>query len=31
MTYGYKKNLYQINITFSASEFPHLAGFHYLK
>ena len=31
ITYGYKKNLYQINITFSASEFPHLAGFHYLK
>lgn len=30
-TYGYKNKLYTINLTFSPQEFPHLAGFHYLK
>ena len=30
-TYGYKKNLYTINLTFSMEDFPHLAGFQYLK
>ena len=30
-TYGYKKNLYPINLTFSPAEYPHLAGFQYMK
>lgn len=30
-TYGYKKQLYTINLTFSMEDFPHLAGFQYLK
>lgn len=30
-TYGYKKQLYSINLTFSLSEYPHLAGFQYMK
>lgn len=30
-TYGYKKNLYPINLTFSLEDYPHLAGFQYLK
>lgn len=30
-TYGYKGKLYQINLTFSSEDFPHLAGFQYLK
>ena len=29
--YGYKKNLYPINLTFSYEDYPHLAGFQYLK
>ena len=31
LTYGYKGELHQINLTFSPEDFPHLAGFHYLK
>lgn len=30
-TYGYKKQLYTINLTFSVEDFTHLAGFQYLK
>lgn len=30
-TYGYKKQLRTINLTFSMGDFPHLAGFQYLK
>lgn len=30
-TYGYKKRLYPIKLTFSPERFPHLAGFQYLK
>lgn len=30
-TYGYKKHLYPINLTFSLSDYPHLAGFQYMK
>lgn len=30
-TYGYKKQLYPINLTFSLEDFPHLAGFQYMK
>lgn len=30
-TYGYKKKLYQINLTFSLEDYPHLAGFQYMK
>ena len=30
-TYGFKKKLYIINLSFSAEDFPHLAGFQYLK
>lgn len=30
-TYGYKNKLYEINLTFSPDDFPHLAGFQYLK
>jgi hypothetical protein len=26
-TYGYKHNLYPINLTFSLEDYPHLAGF----
>ena len=29
--YGYKKKLYTINLTFALEEFPHLAGFQYMK
>ena len=29
--YGYKKTLYPINLTFSFEDYPHLAGFQYLK
>nr|WP_276009042.1 PBECR4 domain-containing protein [Aequitasia blattaphilus] len=31
LTYGYKNKLYEINLTFSPNDFPHLAGFQYLK
>ena len=31
ITYGYKKKLYHINLSFSPEDFPHLAGFQYLK
>lgn len=31
LTYGYKKRLHPINLTFSFEDFPHLAGFQYLK
>ena len=31
LTYGYKGELHQINLTFAPEDFPHLAGFHYLK
>lgn len=30
-TYGYKKQLYPINLTFSLEDYPHLAGFQYIK
>lgn len=30
-TYGYKKQLYLINLTFSLEDYPHLAGFQYMK
>lgn len=30
-TYGYKKQLYTINLSFPPEKFPHLAGFQYLK
>ena len=30
-TYGYKMKLYTINLSFSPEDFPHLAGFQYLK
>ena len=30
-TYGYKKQLYTINLSFTSEKFPHLAGFQYLK
>ena len=30
-TYGYRKQLYTICLSFSAQDFPHLAGFQYLK
>lgn len=30
-TYGYKHKLYEINLIFSPEDFPHLAGFQYLK
>jgi len=29
--YGCKNKLYTINLTFSSEDFPHLAGFQYLK
>lgn len=29
--YGCKKTLYPINLTFSLEDYPHLAGFQYLK
>lgn len=29
--YGYKKQLYPINLIFSLNEYPHLAGFQYAK
>lgn len=31
LTYGYKKQLRSVNLTFSMEDFPHLAGFQYLK
>lgn len=31
LTFGYKKRLYPINLTFSFEDYPHLAGFQYLK
>jgi hypothetical protein len=31
LTYGYKKQLYTINLTFSPEDYPHLAGFQYMK
>lgn len=31
LLYGYKKKLYTINLTFSYENYPHLAGFQYLK
>ena len=31
ITYGYKKQLYTLHLTFSSEDFPHLAGFQYLK
>lgn len=30
-THGYKKQLYPINLTFSLEDYPHLAGFQYMK
>ena len=30
-TYGYKKQLHTISLSFPSEKFPHLAGFHYLK
>ena len=30
-TYGYKKQLYPITLTFSLEDYPHLAGFQYMK
>lgn len=30
-TYGYKKKLYPVNLTFSPEDYPHLAGFQYMK
>lgn len=30
-TYGYKKQLYPIKLTFSLEDYPHLAGFQYTK
>ena len=30
-TYGYKKKLFTINLTFSLDDYPHLAGFQYMK
>ena len=29
--YGYKKTLYPITLTFSNEDYPHLAGFQYMK
>ena len=31
ITYGYKNKLYTLNLTFSPEDFPHLAGFQYLR
>lgn len=31
LTYGYKRQLYNINLTFSLEDYPHLAGFQYAK
>lgn len=31
LTYGYKRQLYNINLTFSLGDYPHLAGFQYAK
>lgn len=30
-TYGFKMKLYTINLSFAPEDFPHLAGFQYLK
>ena len=30
-TFGYKQQLYTINLSFPPERFPHLAGFQYLK
>lgn len=29
--YSYKNQLYPINLTFSLEDYPHLAGFQYMK
>ncbi len=31
LVYGYKKRLFHIYLTFSSEDYPHLAGFQYLK
>jgi hypothetical protein len=31
LTYGYKQKLYPINLSFSLEDYPHLAGFQYMK
>lgn len=31
ITYGYRRHLYTFHLTFSKKDFPHLAGFQYLK
>ena len=31
LVYGYKKMLYPINLSFSFEDYPHLAGFQYMK
>ena len=31
LTYGFKKVLYPLNLSFSLEDYPHLAGFQYLK
>ncbi len=31
LTYGYKKELHTVNLVFFEEDFPHLAGFQYLK
>ena len=31
ITYGYKNKLHTLNLTFSPEDFPHLAGFQYLR
>ena len=30
-TYGYKKQLHPLHLTFSPEDYPHLAGFQYMK
>ena len=30
-TYGYKKQLHPISLTFSLDDYPHLTGFQYMK
>ena len=30
-TFGYKRQLYTIHLSFPSEKFPHLAGFQYLK
>ena len=31
LIYGYKKQLYPLHLTFSLEDYPHLAGFQYMK